>query len=125
MSVSTEAKTILVVEDNIPINKLFCKNLTASHFHPHGVFTIQDALDYINIQLPQIIVLDLELPDGYGTQILDDLLKKQIQIPTMIVSANSFALHLQPIYSMVKHVLVKPVSPRLMVSLINDMLVQS
>lgn len=122
MSTSIESKTILVVEDNIPINKLFCKNLKASHFDTHGVLTIQDAIRYIDGQLPHVVVLDLELPDGYGTQVLDYMLKKHIDIPTMIVSANSFAMHMQPVYSMVKHVLVKPVSPRLMVSLIKDML---
>lgn len=122
MSTSIEATTILVVEDNIPINKLFCKNLKVAQFNPHGVLTIQDAIRYIDDHRPHAIILDLELPDGYGTQVLDHMLKKHIDIPTMIASANSFALHLQPSYRMVKHVLVKPVSPRLLVSLIKDML---
>ncbi|MCU0480855.1 MAG: response regulator [Anaerolineae bacterium] len=122
MTTYTDAPTILVVEDNMPINRLFCKNLLAAGFNCKGVETVADAISFIQTQQPDLLILDFELPDGYGIHILDYIGKNNIQIPTIIASASTYALQLHHANYDIEHILVKPVSPRHLTSLVMEML---
>ena len=104
---------ILVIEDNLPINKLFCKTLSSAGFSCHGVTTVDEAILHIHATPPDLLVLDFELPDGYATRIFDYLNSQNIRIPTIVVSASTRVLELKH-YSQyaVDHILIKPVSPR-------------
>lgn len=115
--------TILVIEDNLPINKLFCKNLSASGYVCHGVTTIDEAIHHIENKNPNLLILDFELPDGYGTRVLDYLDTNQQFIPTIVVSASTRVLELRhyPQYK-IAHILVKPVSPRQLADLVKQTL---
>lgn len=106
-----ETYRILVVEDNEPINRLFCRHLSASGYTCDSVFTIEDALTAISNHPPDLLLLDFELPDGYGTRILDVLQKADLQIPTIVVSASPRAFALRHTNYQIDDILVKPISP--------------
>jgi two-component system, cell cycle response regulator DivK len=85
-------KRILVVEDN-PMNlKLFQDVLTAYGYEVMAAETGQAALDIVRDLLPDLVILDIQLPDISGLDIArkfkdDDRLKT---IP--IVAVTSFAM---------------------------------
>jgi response regulator of citrate/malate metabolism len=60
---------------------------------------------------PHLLLLDFELPDGYGTRILDAMQKMQLHIPTIIVSASPHAFTLRYTNYDIAEILVKPISP--------------
>jgi len=123
MAKDFSTSTILVIEDNLPINKLFCKNLSASGFLCYGVTTIDEAISHIENDMPNLLILDFELPDGYGTRVLDYLDANQQFIPTIVVSASTRVLELRhyPQYK-IDHILVKPISPRQLSDLVKQTL---
>ncbi len=115
--------TVLVVEDNLPINKLFCKNLASHGYTCHSVISVQDAIRAIEQHKPDLLVLDFELPDGYGTYVLDYVNQLQKYIPVIMVSASSNILELNHYQEYrINHILVKPVSPRILTELVKQML---
>ncbi len=94
MAKDFSTSTILVIEDNLPINKLFCKNLSASGFLCYGVTTIDEAISHIENDMPNLLILDFELPDGYGTRVLDYLDANQQFNPTIVLSYSIRVLEL-------------------------------
>lgn len=86
------SRCILVVEDN-PMNlKLFHDILTAYGYEVWAAETGQAALDSVRDNLPDLVILDIQLPDISGLEIAktfkgDDRLKA---IP--IVAVTSFAM---------------------------------
>lgn len=119
-------KHILIVEDNVPINKLFCKNLVANGFACQGVFRVDEAIQSLQSCAFDAIVLDFELPDGYGIQIIDHLNQHRMNIPTVVVSASTRVLELKHYrqHHLVKDILVKPVSPRQLSTVMYNILFQ-
>ncbi|MCL4253519.1 MAG: response regulator [Anaerolineae bacterium] len=118
-----QSNMVLVVEDNLPINKLFCKNLTSHGYICHGVISIEEAIHAIEQHQPDLLILDFELPDGYGIQILDYMNQEKKQIPAIVVSASNNVLELNHYQEyQINHILVKPVSPRLLAELVKQTL---
>lgn len=113
---------ILLVEDDPQIARLFCKQLRASHHICDMAYSVKHTIDYINnCNLPDLIILDLELPDGDGTEVLEYLVHLEHRPHVIIVSANAFSSQFRLEDYNVKHVLVKPVSPRGLSALVGDL----
>lgn len=58
---------ILVVDDEKAINKLVCSYLTKEQFRPFPAYTGEEALDLLKKENPDLIILDIMLPDTEGT----------------------------------------------------------
>ncbi|MDX2076332.1 MAG: response regulator [bacterium] len=114
---------ILVVEDNEPINRLFCRHLSALGYACSGVYTVDDALKLLQTTPPDLLLLDFELPDGYGTRVLDALQSYQLDVPTIVVSASTRAFTLRHTNYVIDHILVKPVSPSHLSELVQRTLI--
>ena len=117
-------KSILVVEDNLEINRLFCKLLRNRGYDVEGTYSIHHAADYLEMfEPPDLVILDLQLEDGPGTAILTLLQDKRFKdTHVIVVSANAYSQkHKLHPYS-IDHVLLKPVSPRGLVALVTSML---
>ena len=54
---------ILVVDDEKAINKLVCSYLTKEQFRPFPAYTGEEALDLLKKENPDLIILDIMLPD--------------------------------------------------------------
>src|SRR5690242_9124083 len=62
---------ILVVEDNRTLRTLLVSGLSGYGYEVKEAGTLEEAKDYLRReQLPNAILLDLQLPDGHGAELI-------------------------------------------------------
>ena len=89
---STQKKSILYVEDNLS-NRTLVEAII--HRHPNlsinTVTTIKDAKYHLKETLPSLLLVDLNLPDGSGESLINDIKSdpKYMHIPIMVLSADA------------------------------------
>lgn len=83
-----KAKTILVVEDEPDLLSLLTQKLTQEHFKPVGAATGQQALDFLRQHKPDLVLLDILLPDIDGLTILHEIAQRPdaAELPVIILS---------------------------------------
>jgi diguanylate cyclase (GGDEF)-like protein/PAS domain S-box-containing protein len=81
--------TILVVDDNHQLAEFVGNKLLPSLGYASKIaFTGESALKLIRSSQPSLILLDLELPDTTGLEILRQLAAEGFNIPTILVTAH-------------------------------------
>jgi DNA-binding response OmpR family regulator len=70
MDAVTPPPSILVVEDDAPTRTFLADNLTADGFAVHVAETARDAARLLEFKRPDLVVLDLTLPDVGGLELL-------------------------------------------------------
>lgn len=65
--------TILVLEDDRSISELLVWVLSEAGYEVTAVSTVREAIRACRERLPDVIVADLLLPDGMGSELLDEL----------------------------------------------------
>ncbi|MFP4321016.1 MAG: response regulator [Anaerolineales bacterium] len=105
--------SVLIIEDQTELNRLYNKVLSSAGFRTLGCQSIQQARQHLTApQLPHIVVMDLELSDGHGTELLSLLSKKAYQhIKVVVVSGHTYDQQQMGI-ERADYALLKPVSPR-------------
>jgi DNA-binding response OmpR family regulator len=78
---------ILLVEDEASISEPFAKALAREGFIPEVVRTAADALDRVRATDPDLVLLDLMLPDGDGRDVARAL-RAESQVPIIMVTAR-------------------------------------
>lgn len=78
---------VLVVEDDPEIRALVQSSLTVEGFTVQTAVSLSEASALIRHDLPDILVLDLGLPDGDGLSLVQDV-RKTHALPILIVSAR-------------------------------------
>ncbi|HTA30636.1 MAG TPA: PAS domain S-box protein, partial [Candidatus Cybelea sp.] len=66
-------KTILVIDDELLFRQLLCRALQGKQFFVTEAGNCQDAILAATTHLPDLIVCDVELPDGSGHDVFDAL----------------------------------------------------
>jgi len=66
-------QNILVIEDSKIINNIVAKELRRFHFSVDQAHTLQDARKFLQNDNYQLIVLDLHLPDGEGSELIANI----------------------------------------------------
>lgn len=79
---------ILIVEDDKSINDILFHTLKSEGYTPYSAFSLKDARDYLNVNWPDLILLDLNLPDGDGFQLCKEI-NLNNSIPIIILTAKS------------------------------------
>lgn len=83
----TPPPRLLVVEDEPPM-QAFLKSLAeGSGFELHLAATVGEATRMAAMHTPDVILLDLELPDGHGLEVVDRV-RAWSQVPIIVVSAR-------------------------------------
>ncbi|KAB2855789.1 MAG: response regulator [Anaerolineae bacterium] len=101
--------TILMVEDDAPMAGLYARALEAQGHEVLIAPSIQQGLEILDSTWVDLIILDMTLPDGAGTQILDFLETSPKVIPVII--ATGFSRYLkQGERNIVAATLSKPVT---------------
>lgn len=80
-------KRILVVEDDVAIGHLIKMTLSTQHYAYDLVKDGQSALQKVLSTKPDVIILDLGLPDIDGVDLIRDI-RNWAQIPIIVVSAR-------------------------------------
>jgi DNA-binding response OmpR family regulator len=65
--------TVVVCEDDLPTLELLCDNLEAGQYHPLPAATASDALRLCSYNAPDLLLLDLNLPDAHGLDVLREI----------------------------------------------------
>ena len=83
------AKRILVVEDNDLNRKLFCDVLRAQGFAVEPVADGLDALDRARQFVPNLVIMDIQLPNVSGLDLIEAAKKDPVlrTIPVLAVTA--------------------------------------
>src|SRR6056300_1909846 len=80
---------ILLVEDNARLSELVKKNLEKDNFVVDIASNLVEADVSLSTYQFDLIILDLNLPDGNGEEYLNKLRKKKNKIPVIILTANN------------------------------------
>lgn len=78
---------ILLIEDNLTIIKGLKYNLEINDFVVLVASCIKDAKEYLINDDPELIILDITLPDGNGLDLYENMIKEK-NIPTIVLTAK-------------------------------------
>lgn len=117
---STRPK-ILLVEDTVPLAHTYQEYLRQQPYDITHVETGGEGLEQIANGSPDMLLLDLELPDMNGMEILKHLSENEIPIPVVVITAHgSIGIAVSAMQAGAKDFLVKPFSAdRLRVTVAN------
>ncbi len=85
VKIHTEATPVLVVED-IPLNRQIIRGMLQQDGHqPDCVTTLATAREHLKQQYYELIILDINLPDGNGLAFFNELQQTHINPPAVII----------------------------------------
>jgi len=84
--VSTEP-IVLIVDDEIPIRRFLRVSLTGEGYRVVEAGTAREALDQIAAQRPDVVVLDLGLPDRDGVPLIREI-REWSSVPIVVLSVR-------------------------------------
>lgn len=81
---------VLVVEDEIMTSRMVQVILEQNGFTVSCVFSVKEAMEELHLQKPELILMDVELPDGNGFEVCEYLQKEQglSRIPVLFMSSH-------------------------------------
>jgi len=80
------AETILIIDDSNEIRALLETVLPYEGYRTLSAATARAGLDLVGQENPDLILMDLELPDGNGLKVLEKLDQAQIDVPTIMMT---------------------------------------
>jgi two-component system phosphate regulon response regulator PhoB len=114
-------KNILIVEDNEHIREMVQYILEKESFEVSAVASAEAALSFCQQTLPNLIVLDIELPGINGYQFCEELQKQQNIMPTiiMLTDQNDVSDIEKGLSHFADDYIAKPFNPRILVARIK------
>ncbi|CAI8030581.1 Alkaline phosphatase synthesis transcriptional regulatory protein PhoP [Geodia barretti] len=109
------ASKILIVEDEPDIVELLVYNLDQAGFKTEAVFNGADALDRVKVQAPDLVLLDLLLPEVDGLEVCRTLKRdpETASIPIIMLTAKGEAIdRIVGLELAADDYITKPFSPR-------------
>lgn len=80
---------ILIVEDEKKLNDILQRSLKSEGYTVDGVLTAEDGLEYSKSYHYDLVIIDLQLPDGIGTGLLKRLREGGQTMPVLVLTARS------------------------------------
>lgn len=100
---------ILIVEDEKPLSDSMVEYLAEEGHHCEAVYTHSDAMEKIDMYQYDCIVVDINLPDGNGLDLIRFIKKKSITLGIIIISAlNSLENRIEGLEIGADNYLTKP-----------------
>mgnify|MGYP000914707077 CR=1 FL=1 len=87
MTITEPAITVLIVEDEEAIRRFVRAALKAEGYRVHEADTLRRGLSEAGTRKPDLVVLDLGLPDGDGVNFIRDL-RAWSGVPVLVLSAR-------------------------------------
>ena len=79
---------ILVVEDDVNLNKIVCTYLNDSGFEAHGCFNASSAYDAMYNNMYDLIISDIMMPEIDGFEFAQSIRRVNKTIPILFMSAK-------------------------------------
>lgn len=80
---------IVVVEDEKELSQLICQHLEAAGMQTQSYDRAAPALRFLERNFANLLLLDLNLPDVSGFDLLGELRKRDKQVPTIFLTGNT------------------------------------
>lgn len=80
--------TILVVEDEVKITRFIRRGLEMEHYTVDVAYNGEEALEKIELNTYDLIILDIMLPKKSGIEVLQDLRSQKIETPVIMLTAK-------------------------------------
>jgi CheY-like chemotaxis protein len=78
---------VLVVDDDSLLRRIIGLNLTKRGLLVREASSCETAVDALADAAPDVLILDLNLPDGDGREVLRELQRRGFHIPTLLMTA--------------------------------------
>jgi two-component system, OmpR family, KDP operon response regulator KdpE len=82
-------REVLVVEDDPEIRRFLRTTLSAEHYRLREATTVAEGLLHSSRRPPDVILLDLGLPDGDGTELIRQIRAWNLTLPIIVLSVRS------------------------------------
>jgi FixJ family two-component response regulator len=92
MTVSRDVPFIAIVDDDEPIRKALSRLLRASEFSVESFCSGKEFLDSLWKRHPDCVVLDFQMPQINGLDVLKQLRLRGVEIPVIIITAHDEAI---------------------------------
>jgi DNA-binding response OmpR family regulator len=80
-------RRVLLVEDEETLRRIVARNLTSRGVEVREAGSVAEALSDLTENPPDLLLLDLNLPDQTGWEVLRELKRRGREVPTILVSA--------------------------------------
>jgi DNA-binding response OmpR family regulator len=80
-------RSVLLVEDEPTFRRVIARNLSGRGLQVREVGTADEAVAVSTADRPDLMLLDINLPDRSGWDVMRELRKLGIDVPTIVVSA--------------------------------------
>lgn len=80
-------RTVLLVEDETPLRMIIARNLTQRGYGLISVDSVGGAIAEMTTRLPDVVLLDVNLPDGTGWEVLRWLRAVHHHVAVIVYSA--------------------------------------
>ncbi|MDQ3700441.1 MAG: response regulator, partial [Chloroflexota bacterium] len=84
---AVQRPSVLVVEDDASLSTIVRRNLEVRGYSVRRAETAAQALELIAAEAPALMLLDINLPDGSGWDVLRALGARGQHVPTIVLSA--------------------------------------
>ena len=117
----TAPRRVLLVEDTLPLARSYTEFLKSAGYEVDHVDTGRKALSFLRRKTPDVMLLDIMLPDVSGLEVLDRLAEDGPRCPVVVITAHgSIKLAVDAMRAGAADFLVKPFNAqRLKVALAN------
>ncbi len=82
-------KTILVVDDDKNLRRLYKDELEADGYRVTLAANGREALEVVSRELPDLVLMDIRMPEVDGLEAMAHILKQQGRVPILLNSAYS------------------------------------
>jgi CheY-like chemotaxis protein len=80
-------RRVLLVEDEVTLRRIVARNLTSRGVQVREAGTAGEAVQSVVAEPPDLLLLDINLPDQTGWEVLRELKRRGSEVPTIVVSA--------------------------------------
>jgi two-component system repressor protein LuxO len=121
MTTTPEPRHALLVEDTVPLARTYVEFLKAAGYTCDHVETGRKALNALKRAMPDVMLLDIKLPDMSGLEVLDRMAEMRPHCPVVVITAHgSIKLAVDAMRAGAADFLMKPFNgPRLKAALAN------
>lgn len=79
---------LLIIEDNKELNQGLCKALKDDHRQVISCYNLKSAREQLLCQCSSLVLLDINMPDGSGLDLLREIKEQSPTLPVILLTAN-------------------------------------